>query len=279
LEKWKQQQEIEVTRQLFEELPQPSRIGLIVPKYVVVQKFQDKDELYQDEEPVTITQKNEELKLQEGMTITSLKNFQDSVWPYQDEEVVFDGLLEQELELRSDMVWESSHQRLDLADFDARIQLAYQMNGLFLCFYSLVFPSKEASFIQLHTLWARCSKEGGIVTRLGNSGWRVMFMSTQLTRLQNQVQDEPDPIINRVEFWNPNTTRLPTVLPVHAPVNTITQPKIFYNLSKKALKPEKKQSIGSSTEKQENFKKKKTKTKTKTKQKTKFSFGHYEYEE
>ncbi|XP_062160711.1 uncharacterized protein LOC133867941 [Alnus glutinosa] len=161
--KWKQQQEIEITRQLFDELTQPSRLGLIVPKYVVVQKFQDKDELYQDEERVTVTQKNEELKLQEGMTITSLKNFQDSVWPYQDEEAVFDGLLERELELRSDMVRESSHQRLDLVDLDARIQLAYQMKGLFLCFNGLVFPCKGASFIQLHTLWARCSKEGGIV--------------------------------------------------------------------------------------------------------------------
>jgi hypothetical protein len=283
--KWKQQQEIEVTRQLFDEMPQTKRLGLIVPKYVMVQKFQDKDELYQDEEPVTVTQKDEKLKLQEGMPITSLKNFQDSVWPYQDDEKVFAGLLEQGLELRSDMVWESywrvlrtrwqlpplhqaviefwfdemsqsgkvelhfpesrdmvkgvfslgcgcwvfdpggerglrergrgngkekqverdgklvvketllyrldsmwgltfkvscreccrrtsleeiadksSHQRLDLADFDARIQLAYQMKRLLLCFNSLVFPCKGASFIQLHTLWARCSKEGGIVT-------------------------------------------------------------------------------------------------------------------
>jgi len=43
--------------------------------------------------------------------------------------------------------------------------------------------------------------------RVGNSGQRVGFVSTRLTRLHNRVQHEPDPIINRVITENPNTTQ------------------------------------------------------------------------
>jgi uncharacterized membrane protein YozB (DUF420 family) len=50
---------------------------------------------------------------------------------------------------------------------------------------------------------------------------RVGFVSTRLTRLNNRVQHEPDPIVNRVELWNLNTTHLPSVLPEHDPGNTI----------------------------------------------------------
>jgi hypothetical protein len=50
-------------------------------------------------------------------------------------------------------------------------------------------------------------------------GWRVGFVST---RLHNWVQQEPYPIINRVESLNPNTTRLPTELPEHDPGNPFT---------------------------------------------------------
>jgi tRNA U34 5-carboxymethylaminomethyl modifying enzyme MnmG/GidA len=53
--------------------------------------------------------------------------------------------------------------------------------------------------------------------RLGNSSRRVGLVSTRLTRLHNRVQHEPDPIINRVESLNPNTTRLPTELLEHDP--------------------------------------------------------------
>jgi len=79
---------------------------LNISESIVVKKFQDRVGLYQDEELVTLTQKNEELELQEDMAITSLKNFQDSDWLSQDEVNVFDGLLEQKLELRSDMFWD-----------------------------------------------------------------------------------------------------------------------------------------------------------------------------
>jgi hypothetical protein len=46
------------------------------------------------------------------------------------------------------------------------------------------------------------------LNRLDNSGLRVRFVSTRTTRLYNRVQHELDPIINRVEFLNPNTTRV-----------------------------------------------------------------------
>jgi len=60
------------------------------------------------------------------------------------------------------------------------------------------------------------------VIRLGNSGWRVGFVSTRLTRLHNLVQHKTDPIINRVESLNPNTTQLPTELLKHDPGNPFT---------------------------------------------------------
>jgi len=56
--------------------------------------------------------------------------------------------------------------------------------------------------------------------RLGNSGLRVGFVSIQSIRLYNQVQHEPDPIINRVELLNPNTTLLANELPEHDPSNS-----------------------------------------------------------
>jgi hypothetical protein len=48
-----------------------------------------------------------------------------------------------------EIVDKSSHQRLDLADFDAYIQLAYQLKWLFLCFRSLVYPCKGASSLPI----------------------------------------------------------------------------------------------------------------------------------
>jgi hypothetical protein len=60
-----------------------------------------------------------------------------------------------------------------------------------------------------------------IVTRVGDSGRRARFVSTRLTRLHNRVRHEPDPIINRVELQNPNTTHFTFVLPEHDPGNTI----------------------------------------------------------
>lgn len=65
------QQKIEDNHPLFQELPQPSRLGLVVPDYVVVQKFQDRNGFCQDKEKV------------------------------------FDGLLELKLELRSAIFWAS----------------------------------------------------------------------------------------------------------------------------------------------------------------------------
>jgi hypothetical protein len=38
---------------------------------------------------------------------------------------------------------------------------------------------------------------------------------------KNRVRHEPDPIINRVELQNPNTTHFTFVLPEHDPGNTI----------------------------------------------------------
>jgi hypothetical protein len=58
--------------------------------------------------------------------------------------------------------------------------------------------------------------------KLGDSGRRVGFMSNRLTRLHNRVRHKPDPIINRIEILNPNTTRLPAVLPEHDPGKTFT---------------------------------------------------------
>jgi hypothetical protein len=46
---------------------------------------------------------------------------------------------------------------------------------------------------------------------------RVGFVSTRSTGLHNRVQH--DPMINRVESLNLNTTRLPTKLPEHDPGN------------------------------------------------------------
>jgi hypothetical protein len=60
------------------------------------------------------------------------------------------------------------------------------------------------------------------VGRLGNSDRRVGFVSTRLTRLHNRARHEPDPIINRVEILNPNTTHLQAVLLEHDPGNTFT---------------------------------------------------------
>jgi hypothetical protein len=57
--------------------------------------------------------------------------------------------------------------------------------------------------------------------RLGNSGLRVWFVSTRPTRLHNRVQREPDPINNRVESSNPNTTLLLNELPEHDPGNLL----------------------------------------------------------
>jgi hypothetical protein len=47
-------------------------------------------------------------------------------------------------------------------------------------------------------------------------------VSTRLTRLHNLVQHKTDPIINRVESLNPNTTQLPTELLKHDPGNPFT---------------------------------------------------------
>jgi hypothetical protein len=44
------------------------------------------------------------------------------------------------------------------------------------------------------------SKQNTIHTRLGNSGLRVGFVLTRLTRLHNWVKHEPDQIINRVKL-------------------------------------------------------------------------------
>jgi hypothetical protein len=54
--------------------------------------------------------------------------------------------------------------------------------------------------------------------RLGNSGLRAGFVSARPTRRHNWVRHEPDPISNRVDFWNrtrpvyqlsyPNMTRV-----------------------------------------------------------------------
>jgi hypothetical protein len=44
-------------------------------------------------------------------------------------------------------------------------------------------------------------------SRVGNSGRRVGFVSTRLTRKHNRVWHEPDPIINRVRKLNTNTAR------------------------------------------------------------------------
>jgi len=43
--------------------------------------------------------------------------------------------------------------------------------------------------------------------RLGNSGWRVGFVSTQLTCQHISAKPKPDPINNRVGTYNPNTTQ------------------------------------------------------------------------
>jgi len=59
------------------------------------------------------------------------------------------------------------------------------------------------------------------VYRVGNPGQRVGFVSTRLTRLHIRVQHEPDPIINRVEYPNPNTTLLLNELPEHDPGNPL----------------------------------------------------------
>jgi len=58
-------------------------------------------------------------------------------------------------------------------------------------------------------------------TRVGNPSQRVGFVSTRLTRLHIRVQHEPDPIINRVEYPNPNTTLLLKELPEHDPGNPL----------------------------------------------------------
>jgi hypothetical protein len=68
---------------------------------------------------------------------------------------------------------------------------------------------------------------------LGNSGSRVGFVSTRLTRLCKRVRHDPDPIINRVETCDPNTTRYTRLQNRSNPSNL----------------------IGSSTGKQENSKK------------------------
>lgn len=46
------EEEIEDNHQLFHELPQPSKLGLVIPEYVVVQKFQDRDGFCQHVEKV-----------------------------------------------------------------------------------------------------------------------------------------------------------------------------------------------------------------------------------
>jgi len=87
--------------------------------------------------------------------------------------------------LEEEIASKSSHPRLDLADFGALIQQAYKMKGLFFCFNSsLVFPCKGASFFQLHTLWARCSKEGGIVT---SDKWRLLLYTWQQWVIPNDA--------------------------------------------------------------------------------------------
>jgi len=53
-----------------------------------------------------------------------------------------------------------------------------------------------------------CQRHVSPISRLGNSGLRVWFVSTRPTRLHNRVRHEPDPIINRVDFLNPNTTQV-----------------------------------------------------------------------
>jgi len=60
-----------------------------------------------------------------------------------------------------------------------------------------------------------------ILSRVGNSGLRVGFVSTRPTRLRNRVRHEPDSIINRVENSNPNTARELIELPEHDPGNPL----------------------------------------------------------